>query len=109
MVLVAYRHGLRVSAGRPSLGPDELETATLHARRVKKGTPSTHPILAGTSCGRPPVVSLRRVPSCRQRSSAPLSERKRRFSIPYSSSASRVTAGAAGLLTFSQQLARPER
>jgi type 1 fimbriae regulatory protein FimB/type 1 fimbriae regulatory protein FimE len=36
MLLVAYRHGLRVS---------ELVTATLHVRRVKGGTPSSHSIL----------------------------------------------------------------
>jgi len=31
------------------------------------------------------------------------------FQFPHSSSASRVTAGAAGFLTFSQQSVRPER
>ena len=47
MILVAYRHGLRVSrAGRPSLGSDRLRSgAVLHVRRVKQGTPATHPIL----------------------------------------------------------------
>ena len=64
MVLVAYRHGLRVSAGRPSLGPDRTpETATLHARRVaRKALPARIPSSPRTSCGRPPVVSLRRAP-----------------------------------------------
>jgi integrase len=46
MILVAYRHGLRVSE-LVDLRWDQIgfETASLHARRVKKGTPSTHPIL----------------------------------------------------------------
>ena len=46
MVLVAYRHGLRVSE-LVDLRWDQVEfaTATLHVRRVKQGTPSTHPIL----------------------------------------------------------------
>src|SRR5271169_2995547 len=46
MVLVAFRHGLRaaelVDLRWSQVG---LETANLHVRRVKKGTPSTHPIL----------------------------------------------------------------
>ena len=46
MVLVAHRHGLRASE-LVDLRWDQvdLRTATLHVRRVKKGTPSTHPIL----------------------------------------------------------------
>ncbi len=46
MVLVAYRHGLRASE-LVELRWDQVEfrTATLHVRRVKQGTPSTHPIL----------------------------------------------------------------
>jgi integrase len=46
MVFVAYRHGLRVSE-LVNLRWDQVEfrTATLHVRRVKQGTPSTHPIL----------------------------------------------------------------
>jgi type 1 fimbriae regulatory protein FimB/type 1 fimbriae regulatory protein FimE len=46
MVLVAYRHGLRV-AELVDLRWDQVEfkTATVHVRRVKAGTPSTHPIL----------------------------------------------------------------
>lgn len=46
MVLMAYRHGLRASE-LVDLRWDqvEFETATLHVRRVKQGTPSTHPIL----------------------------------------------------------------
>jgi integrase len=46
MVLVAYRHGLRASE-LVDLRWEQVEfrTATLHVRRVKQGTPSTHPIL----------------------------------------------------------------
>jgi integrase len=46
MVLVAYRHGLRVSE-LVDLRWDQVDfrTGTLHVRRVKQGTPSTHPIL----------------------------------------------------------------
>ena len=46
MILVAYRHGLRASE-LVDLRWDQVEfrTANLHVRRVKQGTPSTHPIL----------------------------------------------------------------
>ena len=46
MILVAYRHGLRVSE-LVDLRWEQVEfrTATLHVRRVKQGTPATHPIL----------------------------------------------------------------
>jgi type 1 fimbriae regulatory protein FimB/type 1 fimbriae regulatory protein FimE len=46
MLIVAYRHGLRV-AELVDLRWDQVDfcTATLHVRRVKQGTPSTHPIL----------------------------------------------------------------
>ena len=46
MILVAYRHGLR-AAELADLRWDQIEfaSATLHVRRVKRGTPSTHPIL----------------------------------------------------------------
>jgi site-specific recombinase XerD len=46
MILVSYRHGLRASEV-VDLRWDQIEfrTATLHVRRVKQGTPSTHPIL----------------------------------------------------------------
>lgn len=46
MILVAYRHGLRVSE-LVDLRWDQVDfrTATLHVRRAKQGTPSTHPIL----------------------------------------------------------------
>ena len=45
MILVAYRHGLRVSE-LVDLRWDQIdfEQATVHVRRAKKGTPSTHPI-----------------------------------------------------------------
>ena len=48
MVLVAYRHGLRVSE-LVDLPWDQVEfrTATLHVRRVKKGTPSDAPCPRG--------------------------------------------------------------
>src|SRR5262249_52910786 len=46
MVLVASRHGLRASE-LTALRWEQVDfrTATLHVRRVKQGTPSTHPIL----------------------------------------------------------------
>jgi len=46
MILVAYRHGFRASE-LTDLRWDQIEfsSATLHVRRVKQGTPSTHPIL----------------------------------------------------------------
>jgi site-specific recombinase XerD len=46
MLLVAYRHGLRASE-LVDLRWEQVEfrTASLHVRRVKQGTPSTHPIL----------------------------------------------------------------
>jgi integrase len=45
MLLVGFRHGLRASE-LVDLRWDQfdLSTATLHVRRVKRGTPSTHPI-----------------------------------------------------------------
>jgi integrase len=46
MILVAYRHGLR-AAELTDLRWEQVDfrTATLHVRRVKQGTPSTHPVL----------------------------------------------------------------
>jgi len=46
MILVAYRHGLRASE-LTDLRWDQIDfaTATLHVRRVKQGSPSTHPIM----------------------------------------------------------------
>ena len=44
-MLVVYRHGLRASE-LVDLRWEQIEFAsgTLHVRRVKQGTPSTHPI-----------------------------------------------------------------
>src|SRR6476661_2339052 len=44
MILVAWRHGLRVSE-LVDLRWDQVDfaSATLHVRRVKRGTPATHP------------------------------------------------------------------
>lgn len=46
MILLAYRHGFRASE-LTDLRWDQIEfsSGTLHVRRVKQGTPSTHPIL----------------------------------------------------------------
>ena len=45
MILVAFRHGLR-AAEAVDLRWDQVDfrSATLHVRRAKRGTPSTHPI-----------------------------------------------------------------
>jgi integrase len=45
MILVAFRHGLR-AAEAVDLRWEQVDfrTATLHVRRVKRGTPSTHPV-----------------------------------------------------------------
>src|SRR5580692_11730638 len=45
MVLLAYRHGLR-AAEVVDLRWEQVDfkTASLHVRRVKNGTPSTHPL-----------------------------------------------------------------
>jgi hypothetical protein len=52
MILLTYRHGLR-AAESCDLRCDQVDFAgaVLHVRRVKNGTPSTHPIQA-TSYGR---------------------------------------------------------
>jgi type 1 fimbriae regulatory protein FimB/type 1 fimbriae regulatory protein FimE len=46
MILVAYRHGLRASE-LVDLRWEQVDfrTATMHVRRVKRGTPSAHPLL----------------------------------------------------------------
>ncbi|MCC8953124.1 tyrosine-type recombinase/integrase [Bradyrhizobium sp. Pear77] len=46
MILMAYRHGFRASE-LTDLRWDQIgfTSASLHVRRVKQGTPSTHPIL----------------------------------------------------------------
>jgi type 1 fimbriae regulatory protein FimB/type 1 fimbriae regulatory protein FimE len=50
MILLAYRHGFR-SSELVDLRWDQVDfaTATLHVRRVKQGSPSTHPILGDES------------------------------------------------------------
>ena len=78
MLLVAYRHGLR-AAELVDLRWDQVEfaSATLHVRRVKQGTPSTHPIIGDE------LRALRRLqreqepsrPSCLRRSVARHSQR----------------------------------
>jgi len=46
MILVCFRHGLRASELTGLQWSDvEFETATLHLRRAKGGTTSTHPLL----------------------------------------------------------------
>jgi integrase len=46
MLLVAYRHGLRVSELSDSRRDQiDFRSGNLHVRRVKQGTPSTHPIV----------------------------------------------------------------
>ncbi len=46
MILVAYRHGLRASEQTDLRWKQvDFRTAALHVRRLKQGTPSTHPIL----------------------------------------------------------------
>jgi integrase len=46
LILIAFRHGLRASEA-VDLRWDQIDfaTANLHVRRVKQGSPSTHPIL----------------------------------------------------------------
>ena len=70
MVLVAYRHGFR-PAELVDLRWDQIDFAsgTLHVRRVKRGTPSTHPILGDE------LRALRRL----QREQEPIEDRKRRL------------------------------
>jgi integrase len=47
MILTAYRHGLRASELVDlQWSQVDFRSASLHVRRVKKGTPSTHPIPA---------------------------------------------------------------
>jgi hypothetical protein len=64
-VHVAYRHSLR-AAELTDLRWDQIEfsSATLHVRRVKQGTLSTHPIIA-TSCAPYADFSANRPPSLR--------------------------------------------
>jgi hypothetical protein len=71
MVLVAYCHGLR-PAELVDLRWDQIDFASgvLHVRRVKRGAPSTHPIL-GDDCEPCGAFSANRSPShpsCSRRS-----------------------------------------
>jgi integrase len=52
MILLAFRHGLR-AAERCDLRWDQVEfnAAVLHVRRVKNGTPSTHPLRGAVKAG----------------------------------------------------------
>jgi len=58
MILLAYRHGLRVSE-LISIRWDQfdLEQGLFHVRRLKRGVPSTHPLTGGE------IRALRRVKS----------------------------------------------
>jgi len=58
MILLAYRHGLRV-AERINLRCDQLdlEQEFFHVRRLKRGVPSTHPLTGGE------IRALRRLKS----------------------------------------------
>ena len=97
MMLVAYRHGLR-AAELVDLRWDQIDfrAATLHVRRVKKGTPSTHPILGDE------MRALRRL----QREQEPkspfvfTSERGAPFTPPALPVWSNERAGAAAKLSF---------
>jgi integrase len=73
MVLVAYRHGLRAAEVVDHWDQVDFRTATLHVRRVKKGTPSTHPSATNYApCG---GSSANRSPS--RRSCSPRSGERR--------------------------------
>src|SRR5712675_377916 len=66
MILVAFRHGLR-AAEVCDLRWDQIDFsgAVLHVRRVKNGTPSTHPLLGDelrgltAAAAREPAVAIR--------------------------------------------------
>jgi site-specific recombinase XerD len=93
MVLVAYRHGLRASE-LVDLRWDQVEfrTATLHVRRVKQGTASTHPILGDE------LRALRRL----QREQAPRSP----FVFVSERSAPFTTAGFARMIERAGEVAK---
>ena len=45
MVLIAFRHGLScIGIGRPRWDQVDLEHALLHVRKLKNGSPATHPL-----------------------------------------------------------------
>jgi integrase len=93
MVLVAYRHGLR-AAELVDLRWEQIDfrTATLHVRRVKQGTPSTHPILGDE------LRALRR----RQREQEPRSH----FVFTSERGAPFTTAGFARMIERAGKLAK---
>jgi type 1 fimbriae regulatory protein FimB/type 1 fimbriae regulatory protein FimE len=93
MILIAFRHGLRASE-LVDLRWDQVhfETATLHVRRVKAGTPATHP-LTGLE-----MRALRRLQ--RESASSPfvfVSGRKAPFSTAGFARMLERAAGTAGL------------
>ena len=63
MVLIAYRHGLRCSE-LVDLRWDQVDfrTATLHVRRVKQSTLSTHPIFRRFVCSATEMARLANKP-----------------------------------------------
>jgi integrase len=77
MVLVAYRHGLRASE-LVDLHWDQVDfrTATLHVRRVKKGTPSTPSATSCAPCGGCSASRSRSQPSYSPRSGERRSPRR---------------------------------
>jgi integrase len=82
MILLAFRHGLR-AAEVCDLRWDQVsfDGAVLHVRRVKGGTPSTHPLLGDE------LRALRRlqresVPSHPSSSSASAARRSRPRALP---------------------------
>ena len=88
MVLLAYRHGLR--AAEVVEEQVDFKTATLSVRRVKAGTPSTHPLTGRElralrqyqreSASSPFVfVSERSAPLCVPKSSSVLFSRPNRL------------------------------
>lgn len=64
MVLLAYRHGLRASEVVDLRWEQvEFRTASLHVRRVKRGTPQAPIRSSGMSCAPCDVYSASRTPS----------------------------------------------
>ncbi|WP_442868189.1 tyrosine-type recombinase/integrase [Bradyrhizobium sp. CCBAU 25360] len=93
MMLVTYRHGLR-ACEVVDLRWDQVDfpTATLHVRRVKRGTPSTHPIMGDE------LRSLRRL----QREQSPASP----FMFTSERGAPFGTAGFARMVEHAGQAAK---
>ena len=93
MVLVAYRHGLRVSELVDLRWTQaDFDKATLHVRRVKAGTPSTHPIMGDEMRAlrrlqreqdpKSPFVFASRIPSLRSCSPQSAVRRSPRQALP---------------------------